>query len=615
MARFWAKSLEARLVGHFFLLSLVIIALAGGLAFMQARRALEHSVLDRLELFASLGEDRLRAWVEDQRRDVVYLASLIETRRQARRLLSATDRGPVAAPVRTQLLAVRELQPELEEILILSPVGEILASTDPRHEGEFRTRDRFFTEGLKGVHVRNVYPSPLTFEPTLTVSSPLTGEDGERLGVLAAHLNLDEIDRIIQWRGRHALSGESYLVDKQNVFVSGERFGRDQYPRGVHTIGIDAAVQGLDGSGLYHNYRRAPVIGVYRWIEGLELALLVEMPQAEAFAPARRIAWLVLGSGVAFAVLLGVGTVWLARAITRPILAVTAAAQRVAEGDLEAAAPVTTEDEVGTLAQTFNDMTARLRVVYDDLRHEIAQRQRIQEEREVFVAELEAKNAELERFTYTVSHDLKSPLFTIRGFLGLAEQDVERGQLERFRGDVATIRGAVDTMQRLLADLLELSRIGRLVYPSAEVRLSELAREAVSVVGGAIAERGVAVTVADGMPVVIGDRLRLAEVFQNLVENAVKFMGDQAAPRIEIGGAASGGEAVCFVRDNGRGVEPQYREKIFELFERLDHDAEGTGIGLALVKRIAELHGGRAWVESEGPGRGSTFYVALPRAS
>ncbi len=139
-------------------------------------------------------------------------------------------------------------------------------------------------------------------------------------------------------------------------------------------------------------------------------------------------------------------------------------------------------------------------------------------------------------------------------------------------------------------------------------------------VAGQIAERGAEVEIEPDLPVVYGDRSRLLEVFQNLVDNAVKFMGDQPAPRIEIGsrtapGVGAGGEAVLYVRDNGRGIDPRYHAKIFGLFERLDIGTEGTGIGLALVQRIVELHGGRIWVESEGTGRGSTFYFTLPSAA
>jgi PAS domain S-box-containing protein len=245
------------------------------------------------------------------------------------------------------------------------------------------------------------------------------------------------------------------------------------------------------------------------------------------------------------------------------------------------------------------------------LRNEITERQRVEAERERLITEQEAKNAEMERFTYTVSHDLKSPLITICGFLGLLEQDALRGNVERMQTDIAYIHMAATTMQRLLDELLELSRIGRVVHPLTDIPLSALAHEAVTLVGGQIAARGVQVDIAPELPVVVGDRSRLLEVLQNLVDNAVKFMGTQPTPRIEIGCRQAEKETVYYVQDNGVGIDPRYHEKVFGLFERLESEGDGTGIGLALVKRIIEVHGGRIWVESAGQGCGSTFCFTL----
>lgn len=248
------------------------------------------------------------------------------------------------------------------------------------------------------------------------------------------------------------------------------------------------------------------------------------------------------------------------------------------------------------------------------LQEEIDRRRRVESELEVKVAELAAKNGDLERFTYTVSHDLKAPLVTIRGFLGLVKRDAEAGDIRRLADDLTRIDTAAESMAGLLEDLLTLSRIGLESRPPQNVALGELVHGALERIAGLVRERGVAVEIASDLPTVQGDPARLMEVFQNLLENAVKYMGDEKAPRVEVGTRRDGPEPTLYVRDNGMGIDPEYHEKIFGLFERLETSAEGTGIGLALVRRIVESHGGRIWVESSGPTRGSTFCLSLPYA-
>lgn len=244
---------------------------------------------------------------------------------------------------------------------------------------------------------------------------------------------------------------------------------------------------------------------------------------------------------------------------------------------------------------------------------DITERKKAEKERERLMAELETKNAEMERFTYTVSHDLKSPLFTLKGYLGLLEEDLEEGDQEQLKLDMKTIHAAADKMAIMLDELLELSRIGRVVNQLEELPFGDLAHEAVEMVAGNLAEKEVQVDIDPDLPLVHGDRIRLVELLQNLVDNAVKYMSEQAEPRVQIGAQRNGDEAICYVRDNGIGIDPAYHEKVFQLFEVLDKKSEGTGIGLALVKRIVEVHGGRIWIESEGNDRGSTFYFTLPK--
>ena len=229
-------------------------------------------------------------------------------------------------------------------------------------------------------------------------------------------------------------------------------------------------------------------------------------------------------------------------------------------------------------------------------------------------AELLVRNSELERFNYTISHELKSPLVTVKSFLGFLEQDLGAVNSERINKDMDYMHVATDKMARVLDGLLEIMRVGRVVKDPVTVQFSELVQEVLALVAEPVLERRVTVQVDDTATTLFGDRARLADIWQNLVENAIKFRGEQLAPRIEIGSVVEDGCPVFYVRDNGMGIDPRYHDKIFNLFDKLDPNIEGTGVGLALVKRIVEFYRGSVWVESEGVGHGSCFRFTLPQA-
>ena len=247
--------------------------------------------------------------------------------------------------------------PDFYEISLLSPEGgEVLVSSRLQSEGDFRVSDTYFTRGLQEVFIQEIYLSPVFFKPTITIAGPMYDEAGQKIGVVAGHLDLSNMDRIILKRSGLGRTGESYLVDSTNAFIAGEGFGRSEFPRGAHSYGIEKALERKRGTALYKNYAGIPVVGAFKWIEKRNLALMAEISQQEAFAPARALAFQIIAIGCVVTLMLTWVIYLVARRIASPILAVRKAAERISHGDSEIRAPVVRDDEIGDLARSFNIM-------------------------------------------------------------------------------------------------------------------------------------------------------------------------------------------------------------------------------------------------------------------
>jgi signal transduction histidine kinase len=271
----------------------------------------------------------------------------------------------------------------------------------------------------------------------------------------------------------------------------------------------------------------------------------------------------------------------------------------------------------GDLEQKVKERTFQLAMANESLRKENEDRMRAQMDREILIKELESKNCEMERFIYTVSHDLRSPLVTIHGFAGFLKKDLETGSQEKVKEDLKRIGDAAVRMDRLLCDTLELSRIGRVAEPPENIAFADIVSEALDQLSEKLRSSKVGVSVADGLPDVFVDKLRIVEVLTNIIENSIKYMGKQPSPKIDIGHKIekekAGKEAIFYVQDNGIGIDPGQQERVFDLFYKIDKKSEGTGAGLAIAKRIVEVHGGHIWVESQ-KGLGCTLWFTLPLA-
>lgn len=379
--KFLRKSLLAQLVTYFVLLSVMILSLVGYIAFVQARNSLKQAVFEQLESSATLKDDELVRWVGDQRETVLLVASLPEAQIQAKKLLKPKNSSEYQAAytvLSNYMDKVISRDQDIQNLFIIRVSdGQALISTDDTLEGTLHTDAEYFIRGQWGPSIQSISVSPDTGNPTMTIATPLLNEVGLQLGgVLVAQLNLDRMDKIILKQAGLGESGQTYLVDKSNALVSSKNINEQEYPQGVSSEGINAAIQGVDGTGLYTNYAGVPVIGAYRWIGQWEVALLVEIDQQEALAPAARLAQVTLLIGLLSVIVITASIYILSRQITRPILSIAEAALRVSKGDYDHVVEVVREDEVGVLARAFNDMTTQLRETLEGLEERVADRTR-----------------------------------------------------------------------------------------------------------------------------------------------------------------------------------------------------------------------------------------------
>lgn len=329
----------------------------------------------------------------------------------------------------------------------------------------------------------------------------------------------------------------------------------------------------------------------------------------------------------------------LQRNLTRPIEAITSVARHVMEKrDFKSRAEKLTEDEIGILADAFNGMlteidrqTQVLERSNSDLEREVKERQRVEDalrasdnrlralnaELEERVAartsQLEAVNKDLESFSYSVSHDLRAPIRAIRGFSSLLIEDHASVLDAEARRKIDVIVSESARMGTLIDDLLAFSRLGRRALDPSEIDMQQLVRTTVERLRQSDHVASAEFRLGS-LPKAKGDRGLFEQVWVNLISNAVKFSSKVETPVIEIGGISVEREHIYFVRDNGAGFDPAYRDKLFGVFQRLHHDNEfpGTGVGLALVHRIVTRHGGRIWADGE-LGAGATFHFTIPK--
>jgi signal transduction histidine kinase len=348
-----------------------------------------------------------------------------------------------------------------------------------------------------------------------------------------------------------------------------------------------------------------PTLGAVSLVAGSPWAVSIEFPRQAVLTPARALLTRMLALAVLFVLVAAVLVSVLTARITTPLHALTHASEAIAAGEFSRRVKADRGDEIGRLGAAFNTMTEYVDRDHRELEARVRER----------TAGLQDAIAELEAFSYSVSHDLRAPLRHVVGFASLLEQSSAAALGEQERRHLATIVAAANRMGRLIDDLLAFSRISRTPLTTGRVDLNQLVRDARHEVSNDGAADKVAWRVGD-LPEVKGDSSLLRLALINVLSNAVKYSSKRERPEIDIGALPpdDSRNVVVYVRDNGVGFDMEYAHNLFGVFQRLhtQEEFEGTGIGLANVQRVIQRHGGRAWAEGR-VGSGATFFLSLPQ--
>lgn len=555
-------------------------------AWFQARRAAELDV--NLQIARGVAT-AFHAFLRDIHREELILGLAMEAREGA--FLNESSRF---------LKEGTREYPKEQSWAWASADGTIVASTTPSSIGQnVRERD-YFQELLAGKKwiVSNLLVGKGMDEQIFVVGRRVDDPQGKLRGVMLAAVRpqeLEEVLRPFQRSDQGAIAvfdSTGTLVYRSAGGVPGDRRWYDSDRLLQTALGEQQEQLGITASPDDGGKRFAAFVPVadFGW------AVAAKRPVDAAMAPVLYNLALVAGLNVLVVTVSLFASRYLSQKIIGPVRQLQQQAHAIGQGDLESRTEIRGVEELAQLADTLNVMAENL--------------QKSNLAREEAMEELTRSNQELEQFAYVASHDLQEPLRVISGYLQLLERRY-RGQLDAEADEfINYVLDGARQLQQLINDLLEYSRVGSRGKPLRPTDMNDAFERTVAGLGAKIEENRATVT-RDALPMVQADSVQMVQLLQNLIANALKFRGSEP-PEVHISARRDGPHWQFAVRDNGIGIDPKYQDRIFAIFQRLHTRKKysGTGIGLAVCKRIVERHGGRIWVESE-PGKGSTFLFTI----
>lgn len=513
-------------------------------------------------------------------------------------------------PQRARADRILTLSSEFESIMLLDPSGQVVFVEPFAQQRALVSGDLTYLAWVDaaierhGPVVSDLHISPTTFAPSVVIATPIHDDDGQVVGIWAGALDLANLTDLASSSVTDAAPTSYGIVTDARGLVIAHQANQSyvSYQTDFGAVPpVAAALDGTDGAGRWVNPIDGEAkLGAYVPLDPHGWAVVYSTPERLALAPAGEVARSIVVAGLAISAMILLLAALLIRRITRPLRLLTGAVGALERGDFEQRVLLTSRDELGQLATSFNAMAQQLGANQSELLDRADRLAKVNQE-------LEASNQELEAFSYSVSHDLRAPLRAIDGFSMVLAEDHEAQLNDDGKAILARVRAATVRMGNLIDDLLVLSRIGRVPMRRQPVDLSAMCREVVAELATADPERQVDVVIAPDLRV-DADPALLRVVLTNLIGNAWKFTGHVARPSIHIERVVGPRGRCIVVRDNGVGFDMAAAGKLFGAFERLHASSEfpGSGIGLATVRRIIRRHGGEIWAYAE-PNRGASF--------
>lgn len=670
----WQQHLTTRLSAYFLLLSLISVGITGGATFYWAQASLQRSAFEQLAVAATLKENEINRWFEDQQRIFLTIAQSPILQSQYRVLLdnqtNPTDQKKAHTLLVQYIAALNANRSSFTEISILDRSDRIILSTHPNREGAYESSAdlTYFEEVKPGKPTTPIlYTSPVSNKLATTFATPLRGTKGERTGVLIAYLNLDRLSHITKAQQRLGRSVDAYLVgtvEGINTLVS-TTLNNTPIGEAVSSEGINAAMQGLNGRGLYQNYAQIPVIGVYHSLSDIGFSLLVEQPQEISNLPAQALARRITVLGFLLSGVLAAGLYYFVRRVVHPILKIAHTATQVAAGDLEQRAPVLTNDEVGVLARKFNYMIQQLQLSRAE--SETYSRNLEQKAQELQTALLEVRSTQaklvqsekmssLGQLVAGVAHEINNPVNFIHGNLGYLESYIQnlitlvqiyqqlcsdipvdvqstihQIEFDFVVEDIAKILNSMkvgtDRIREIVLSLRNFSRLDEAELK--EVDIHEGIDSTLMILQHRLKATGKRPEIRVIKQYASLARIecypgQLNQVFMNLLANAIDAL-EEASRGHAFAEVAAQPFTIWLqtqrldsdwiritIADNGTGIPEVVRSQLFDPFFTTKPIGKGTGLGLSISYQIVtEKHHGEIWCDST-PEHGTKFVIQLP---